>query len=386
MAATPAPAPAPAPAYDDDDKLRLALPFIQRRLAVHRRQQQQHQQQEKKKKEEEEEEDKRPPPPFFLGINGIQGAGKTTFVHALLAALARPPLCLRAAALSLDDLYLTHADQKARARTVYASNPLLQHRGQPGTHDVPLARQVLAQLKANAAPVPIPAYDKAAFNGEGDRKPTSREVVRPPLDVVLVEGWCLGYRRRPDREVVRAWNDAVRKRKACPAGTTVKEEQKKEGQDVQTAYSGRLGYVELDHVLAINAALADYDVFTDALDALIHLDAADTRFVYPWRRQQEAELRARSGAGMTEQQVDAFVDGYYPSYELYLDDLRKGVFRRRARDGDGNAGGNGNADGKEEDGGRDKEKEEKKEEEEDGPRQLRLVLDKSRAVRSHYLI
>lgn len=40
-----------------------------------------------------------------------------------------------------------------------------------------------------------------------------------------------------------------------------------------------------------------------------HSDAENPRFVYEWRQEQERTLRAAKGAGMTEEQVNHFVDG-----------------------------------------------------------------------------
>ena len=40
----------------------------------------------------------------------------------------------------------------------------------------------------------IPSFDKSLFRGEGDRAPPSRStVVHAPVDVVLLEGWMLGF-------------------------------------------------------------------------------------------------------------------------------------------------------------------------------------------------
>lgn len=55
-------------------------------------------------------------------------------------------------------------------------------------------------------------------------------------------------------------------------------------------------------------------------------DAEDTKFVYGWRLEQEAALRASKGVGMTQEQVINFVNGYYPAYELYTATLRNGIF------------------------------------------------------------
>jgi len=56
-------------------------------------------------------------------------------------------------------------------------------------------------------------------------------------------------------------------------------------------------------------------------------DAENPQYVYDWRLQQETALRAAKGTGMTDQEVVEFVHGYYPSYELYLDDLRSGIYK-----------------------------------------------------------
>lgn len=154
--------------------------------------------------------------------------------------------------LSLDDLYLTHAQQEHLAAS-HPSNPLLQHRGQPGTHDLTLAKKVFSALRAGQRTA-IPAYDKSAFSGQGDRVPASQwEVVNKEgeekVKVVIFEGWCVGFRAW-DEEVLRGkWEDAVRLREAATAG--------------QGEYKGRLGYVGLEDVRTVNEALRGYDVITE---------------------------------------------------------------------------------------------------------------------------
>lgn len=44
-------------------------------------------------------------------------------------------------------------------------------------------------------------------------------------------------------------------------------------------------------------------------DSVIYSDAQNPRFVYEWRQEQERTLRAAKGNGMTEEQVNHFVDG-----------------------------------------------------------------------------
>lgn len=68
--------------------------------------------------------------PFFIGLNGVQGVGKTTLVKALAAKL-REDEGLETLVCSIDDFYLTHADQKALA-AAHPDNRLVQVRGEPG--------------------------------------------------------------------------------------------------------------------------------------------------------------------------------------------------------------------------------------------------------------
>jgi D-glycerate 3-kinase len=146
--------------------------------------------------------------PLFVGIQGPQGSGKS-FLTALAAARlsARSPP-VHAAVLGLDDLYLPHAELVRVARA-HPDNVLLQGRGQPGTHDIPLGTRVLRALTAiNDAPaegpkeVKLPTFDKSAHAGEGDRAPPEAFLaITAPLDVVLFEGWCVGFMPRDASEI-----------------------------------------------------------------------------------------------------------------------------------------------------------------------------------------
>ena len=79
-----------------------------------------------------------------LGISAPQGCGKSTLVEQL--ELLYTWTGSRAATVSIDDFYLTYADQSQLART-YPDNGLLQYRGNAGTHDLQLGSQTLAKLK-----------------------------------------------------------------------------------------------------------------------------------------------------------------------------------------------------------------------------------------------
>lgn len=56
-------------------------------------------------------------------------------------------------------------------------------------------------------------------------------------------------------------------------------------------------------------------------------DAQNLRFVYEWRQEQECTLRATKGTGMTEEQVNHFVDGC--SYHFHPKEFGKTDFYYR---------------------------------------------------------
>lgn len=71
-----------------------------------------------------------PTKPFIIGLNGVQGAGKTTLVTALASKL-QDGEGLRTLVCSIDDFYLRHEDQNALAES-HPDNLLVQVRGEPG--------------------------------------------------------------------------------------------------------------------------------------------------------------------------------------------------------------------------------------------------------------
>ncbi|MGB3795318.1 MAG: P-loop NTPase fold protein [Alteraurantiacibacter sp.] len=121
--------------------------------------------------------------PLVIGINGAQGSGKSTLCKFLEVLLARRQV--RAITLSLDDLYLTRAERRTLAKEVH---PLFATRGVPGTHAVSLGLGIIEDMLAGRA-LELPRFDKAT-----DDRAANGTTVTGPVDVLLLEGWCVGAR------------------------------------------------------------------------------------------------------------------------------------------------------------------------------------------------
>lgn len=213
--------------------------------------------------------------PLVIGLQAPQGAGKTTLVTHLLQAL--PGLGLRGAGVSVDDFYLTRQDQLQLA-AAHEGNPYLEHRGYPGTHDVSLGEHTIRALKSlrPGESTRVPVYDKSAHGGRGDRAPENawREV-SGPLDVVVVEGWMLGFAPVSESELPDA-------RLAAP-----------------------------------NRALADYRRWTDLVDVWVALRAQDPEYVLTWRVEAEEAMKASGKPGLSREAITDYIGRFLPAYRTY---------------------------------------------------------------------
>jgi D-glycerate 3-kinase len=258
--------------------------------------------------------------PFFLCISGLQGSGKSTLARQLQDIL-HEKYHLKVVGVSIDDFYHSH-NMLVKVCDDNPGNALLKTRGQPGTHDERLADGFFASLLATSDDdIRIPFFDKSRFDGEGDRLPVEKweKVSRsPPVDVVIFEGWCVGFQAVNDEELEQNW------KRANDESVKSKDEDEQKGFSTIT-----LSRHSLEHLRTVNANLRRYnDTFMKPsnFSYLVHLDTDRLVNVYTWRLDQEYQLRLSKGTGMTDEEVVRFVQGYMPAYELYLERLRNEPF------------------------------------------------------------
>ena len=127
----------------------------------------------------------------------------------------------------------------------------------------------------------MPLYDKSLRGGRGDRAPEAAwPVVTGPLQVVLLEGWCLGFRPLADDAAAAAVHPSLP---------------------------------------AVNAALRGYAAAIESrADAWVVIRVSDPSWVFAWRLQAEVEMRAAGKPGLTDEQVADFVARFMPAYKAYL--------------------------------------------------------------------
>lgn len=231
------------------------------------------------------------PRPVILGLCGSQGSGKSTLANGLVQRLAEQGL--RAATLSLDDLYLGRA---ARAELACSVHPLLATRGVPLTHDVALGCEVIDAVRAGES-VRLPRFDKAS----DEPLPQSVwESADGPLDLLVFEGWCVGAMPQSDVALAEPVNALER--------------------DEDADGSWRR---------AVNAALGGpYQALFARIDRLVLLAAPDFAIVQSWRSEQEEELRARLIAegrdpalAMDAAQIARFIQHYERITRAILHDM-----------------------------------------------------------------
>lgn len=218
---------------------------------------------------------------MLLGINGAQGTGKSTLADFLKLGLESLH-AWRVAVLSIDDFYLTKAERRQLGDDVH---PLLATRGVPGTHDVDMLLNCLKRLKVLGKDEQciLPRFDKAI----DDRADESTwPGVSGPVDMIILEGWCVGSTAQSDSELAANVNNLER--------------------DEDT--SGRWRKFVNNHLKS------DYADLFGQLDELVFLQAPSFDAIFRWRLEQEQKLAvsvADDAVGvMDEQQIAEFIQYY----------------------------------------------------------------------------
>ncbi|NBD16860.1 MAG: glycerate kinase [Cyanobacteria bacterium] len=232
---------------------------------------------------------------IIQGILGLQGTGKTTL--STLLSLLLNNLGYHTITLSIDDLYKTYTDRQQLQR----DDPRLIWRGPPGTHDVNLGIELLDQIRNGKTPLSIPRFDKSAFHGMGDR--ATPEVINNKVDILLFEGWFVGVQPIPE---------SVFQSPPPPIITIA---------DRQFARDN-------------NRRLEAYLPLWNRLDGLIILSPVDYRLsqirkvpaltvVQQWRKEAEQKMVAQGKSGMTETEINQFVEYFWRALhpELFITPL-----------------------------------------------------------------
>lgn len=214
---------------------------------------------------------------LIQGFLGGQGTGKTTLTKVLMLLLNK--LGYSTVSWSLDDLYLPYVD-RVRLRT---RDPRMIRRGPPGTHDVQLGIEVLQQFQRGEFPIALPRFDKSAHGGEGDR---SEPELITQADIILFEGWFVGV-----RPIVSEFEIVA---------------------DQQFAQ-------------AMNQQLQSYVPLWELLDRFVILYVPEYQLSKQWRKEAEHKMIAQGKAGMSDAEIDEFVEYFWQALhpELFIPPLLK---------------------------------------------------------------
>ena len=208
-------------------------------------------------------------PLSLIGVQGAQGAGKTT--RCQLWADALNARGITALVLALDDFYLSRWERQQLAATIH---PLLASRGVPGSHNLARLNHCLDQWRDQQTPLWLPCFDKGHDDCGADRR------VDGPVQLVLLEGWCIGVPAEPEQTLVQPLNPL----------------------EADEDRDGRWRHY-------VNQQLAGpYARLWLRLDGLISLEIPGFDWVARWRGQQEQTLRRQHPQqGMDEAALTRFI-------------------------------------------------------------------------------
>lgn len=182
---------------------------------------------------------------FIVGINGCQGSGKSTLADYLGTRLSSE-FDLNVAVLSLDDFYYSKKQRHELANQIH---PLLRTRGVPGTHDMNLANDTLEKLCAGASasnPVQLRRFNKFTDNPYPE---SQWPIIDRPIDVIVLEGWCLGVQPQLMKDLIYPINQLEAKKDKYGIWRSYVNQQLK--QNYQSLYQ------RIDHWLMLKAPSFD---------------------------------------------------------------------------------------------------------------------------------
>lgn len=188
--------------------------------------------------------------PLLLGLQGAQGTGKSTIAN-YLQLIVQLSSDFKVAIVSLDDFYLTGLARQQLAKQVHA---LLRTRGVPGTHDIDYLQMTLDALLLGNKQVFMPRFLK--YKDDRDK---TLACIAGGVDLVILEGWCVGVPPEAQGALSVAINDL---------------EQMDDSKEIWRSY--------------VNQRLAcEYAALFSRLDKLVCLQAPNFEVVFEWRHWQE---------------------------------------------------------------------------------------------------
>lgn len=228
---------------------------------------------------------------YYIGINGCQGSGKSTF-SSFLKEYIEDQHKLNVTVLSLDDFYLSKSDRLALSVKIH---PLFETRGVPGTHNIPLLKQVLTSLQQPGKCL-IPRFDKSTDNPFPE---TQWEEMDAPADIVLLEGWCWGVNHQSVHELDVACNALESEEDSSGVWRHFVNQQIK----------------------------SNYEPLYSLMNYWVMLKAPDFENVFAWRLEQENKMIKALGhsgsAAMDEGQIQHFIQYFQRLTEHSLKTLTK---------------------------------------------------------------
>lgn len=146
----------------------------------------------------------------------------------------------------------------------------------------------------------VPVYDKGARGGRGDR--VGWRSVEGGVDVLVLEGWCVGFEGLGEGGVREVYG--VAEREFGKGGGEGLKGKRATGREVLLEHG-------VEDLVFVDGELGGYTRgggFLDGRgwDAVVHLDAEVLEWVYGWRVEQEVGLRRGGGGSMSDEEVEAF--------------------------------------------------------------------------------